>query len=251
MPTVSAGNRLHRPTAVAAQGYWETKAVAYDCLHDRLREMLRVIAQRRPARIFDVGCSTGEVARGVTALLPQTRYFGCDISKAAVAKLGRPNVVQCDLNTDGVPFRDQRFDCIVASGICEYVADQQNLLKELARRLTPGGALLASYVNIDHIARRWRRWRGKRSRDNHTWQTLVPLAQFETWLQDAGLRIVERIPTHGRISRTNQVADRFYPTRHLCKWAPGLMSLLAPQVIFVCESSEHPTSPSSGVPSGR
>jgi len=249
--TVSAENRQHRPNAAVASGYWEAKAVAYDCLHDRLREMLRVIAQRRPASIFDVGCSTGEVARGVTALLPQTRYFGCDISKTAVAKLGRPNVVQCDLNVDGVPFGDQRFDCVVASGICEYVADQQNLLSELARRLTPSGALLASYVNIDHIARRWRRWLGKRPRDNHTWQTLVPLTEFAGWLQDAGLRILERIPTHGFISRTSELADRLYPTRHLCKGAPGLMSLLAPQVIFVCERSEQPSATPNVIPAGR
>ena len=39
--------------------------------------------------------------------------------------------------------------------------------------------------------------------------------------------------------------------RHLCKWAPGLMSLLAPQVIFVCESNEQPPSPSSAVRFGR
>lgn len=235
MSTTVTNRRPVRPNAESAQRYWETKAVAYDCLHDRLREMLRVIAERRPASVFDVGCSTGEVARGVIALLPHIRYFGCDISQAAVAKLGRANVVRCDLNADGVPFAGERFDCIVASGICEYVVDQRKFLGELAERLTSGGALLVSYVNVDHLARRWRRWLGKRPRDNHTWHELVSLCQFESWLAEAGLSITARIPTHGRIARTNRLADRLYPTRHICKLAPRLIPLLAPQVIYVAE----------------
>ncbi len=237
MSTVSSGHRVGRLDATDARHYWEAKAVTYDCLHDRLRQMLRMIAQRRPASILDLGCSTGEVARAVTAMLPGVEYFGCDISHAAVARLGRPNVVQCDFNADGVPFRGRKFDCVVASGICEYVVNQGEFLTAVAERLAPRGELLVSYVNIDHIARRWRRWLGKRPRDNATWQPLVPLQQFETLLSAAGLQVSRRLVTHGRITPSSELAERVSPLRLASRLLPGLISLLAPQVIFVCQKT--------------
>lgn len=239
MSTVSSGHGVARPQAADARNYWETKAVAYDCLHDRLRQMLRVIAQRRPGSLLDVGCSTGEVARAVTAMLPGVEYFGCDISHAAVARLNRRNVVQCDLNREGVPFADRRFECIVASGICEYLVDQQAFLSAVAERLAPRGALLVSYVNIDHIARRWRRWLGKRPRDNATWQPLVRLEKFEALLRAAGLHVTHRLVTHGRITPSSELAERASPLRLTCRLMPGLISLLAPQVIFVCQKPSN------------
>jgi SAM-dependent methyltransferase len=235
MATATAQARAGRPDTAAAREYWETKSVRYDCLHDRLRLMLGEIAKRRPATVFDVGCATGEVARGVHELLPSADYFGCDISHAAVAKIGRPNVLQCDLNAQPVPFGGRAFECIVASGIVEYVADQPAFLRQLADRLAPGGMLLVSYINIDHFARRWRRLLGKRSRDNSTWQPLVALPQFESRLRDAGLRLQRRLVTHGRIEVNAGLAARLSPTKLLSGAAPFLAPLLAPQMIYVCQ----------------
>jgi hypothetical protein len=95
--------------------------------------------------------------------------------------------------------------------------------------------LLVSYINIDHIARRWRRLLGKRSRDNSTWQPLVTLARFESLLRSAGLSIERRLVTHGRIEVDSKLAARLSPTKLLCKSAPFLAPLLAPQMIYVCQ----------------
>lgn len=217
----------------AARDYWEQKSVAYDCLHDRLWVMLREVTRLQPRSLLDVGCAAGEVARAVLARCPGIDYYGCDISHAAVAKLGRPNVVQCDLNHTGVPFANRRFDCVVASGICEYVRNQGAFLRQLAERLVPGGHLIVSYVNTGHIARRWRRFLGKRSRDNATWQALVSLPQFETLLANAGLTVQRRIATNGRLTETTNFAAQFSPLRAVCRIAPALLDRLAPQAVYV------------------
>jgi len=219
----------------AARDYWEQKSVAYDCLHDRLWVMLREVARLQPSSLLDVGCATGEVARAVLASCPGIDYYGCDISHAAVAKLGRPNVVQCDLNHTGVPFANRRFDCVVASGICEYVRDQGAFLKQLAERLVPGGHLIVSYINSGHIARRWRRFRGKRPRDNATWQPLVSLPQFESLLENAGLRIERRIATNGRLTKTTDGAAKLSLLRAACQLVPTLLPLVAPQAIYFAQ----------------
>lgn len=236
MATATAGPRTASTGAAAARDYWEQKSIAYDCLHDRLWVMVREVTRLQPKSLLDVGCATGEVARAVLARLPGIDYYGCDISHAAVAKLGRPNVVQCDLNHTGVPFANRRFDCVVASGICEYVRDQGAFLTQLAERLVPGGHLIVSYINTGHIARRWRRFRGKRPRDNATWQPLVPLPQFETLLANAGLTVQRRIATNGRLSKTTDVAARFSPLRAVCGTAPALLGRLAPQAVYVARA---------------
>lgn len=234
MATATAGERNATAGAAAARAYWEAKSVAYDCLHDRLWVMLKEVERVRPASVFDVGCATGEVARAVTARFPGIDYFGCDISHAAVARLGRPNVVQCDLNAGLVPFAGRRFDCVVASGICEYIREQGDFLRQLAERLSARGSLIVSYVNVNHVARRWRRFLGKRPRDNATWQPLVSLAEFESLLSRANLRIDRRIATSGRLAETSNLAAALSPLRAACQAIPNLTPFLAPQVIYHC-----------------
>lgn len=243
----AAVNERAAASQAAARDYWETKSIAYDALHDRLWVMLNEVVRLRPASLLDVGCAAGEVARGVTSRLPGIDYYGCDISHAAVAKLARPNVVQCDLNVTGVPFAHRRFDCVVASGICEYLRDQGAFLRQLADRLSPQGRLVVSYVNVGHFARRWRRLLGKRPRDNSTWQSLVPLTDFEAMLRRANLRVERRIATNGRLGATSELAARLSPLRKVCAVAPAMLGLLAPQVVFVC-SREAPGANASGSP---
>lgn len=229
---------LHPPPLShdAARNYWEANSFKYDCLHDRLRLVAREITKLSPRSVLDLGCSTGRLADELQVRLPRLRYYGCDVSQAAVERINRPHVVQCDLNVDGLPFGDLCFGCVAASGICEYIANLPGFLDEVTRRLNPRGWLVASYFNTRHVKRLLRTLAGRPPARNPCWQELVSPAQFERLLHRAGFTIERRLAARGRIRNSRPaeqlgVADRWQRT-----WpriAP-LAHLLAHQLVYVC-----------------
>ncbi len=232
----SAETSQPRGNVVDSRDYWETKTLKYDCLHDRIRRIIDRVDQMEPRTLLDVGCSTGELARAVGARLPDVTYYGCDISGLAVQRNDSDNVVQCDINAERLPFADRSFDCVIASGICEYVDDLPRFLDQLADRLAARGTLLVTYVNAHHISRLGRMLLGRKPVSNPTWRRLVSLKSFERLLEASGLAIVDQEITSGRIKNTDHHSRSYrngedgpLPSRgwSLPRW-------LARQIIFVC-----------------
>ncbi len=220
----------------AARNYWEVNSFKYDCLHGRLRLVAREIAKVSPRSVLDLGCSTGRLADALQAGLPRLRYYGCDVSQAAVERINRPHVVQCDLNVDGLPFGDLCFDCVAASGICEYIVDLPAFLDEVSRRLNADGSFVASYFNTRHVKRLLRMLAGRPPARNPCWQELVPPAHFERLLRGAGFTIERRLAARGRIKDSQPGEDRGVALRWQRTWpriAP-LAHLLAHQLVYVC-----------------
>jgi SAM-dependent methyltransferase len=54
-----------------------------------------------------------------------------------------------------LPFPDDSFDAVAATGVLEYV-DTRRALDELARVLRPGGRAVVSYPNPDSIYGKWK-----------------------------------------------------------------------------------------------
>jgi SAM-dependent methyltransferase len=221
----------------AARSYWESNSFKYDCVHDRLRLVAREIAALAPSSILDLGCSTGRLARELQASLPEMNYFGCDLSLAAVERIDLPRVVQRDLNEDGLPFGGLRFDCIAASGICEYIVDLPGLLGEVCCRLNPRGWFVASYLNTWHAKRLARVLAGRPPACNPCWQKLMSPVGFERLLLASGFTIHRRLAARGKIKAvrggtTSRIADAW---RRAWPRITPLAHLLAHQLVYVCQ----------------
>jgi SAM-dependent methyltransferase len=75
--------------------------------------------------------------------------------------IGDPHVTVHDLNCDGRPYPSQRFECVVGSGILEYIDDVPRLLRQIYESLQPGGSAVLTYYNMYHYSRRIARYRGR------------------------------------------------------------------------------------------
>ncbi len=147
-----------RPAAARAR--WQREALHYDVRHRRLERIAELVEESlasdapggpRRRRVLDVGCSAGTLGR---MLSEGILYHGCDLSAEAVAAGGSDRLVVHDL-AEGLPaFDGEPYDVIVASGILEYLEDVPALLAGIRERLAPGGRLVVSYFNMDHVSRR-------------------------------------------------------------------------------------------------
>jgi SAM-dependent methyltransferase len=119
-----------------------------------------VSAAAGPAgRVLDLGCGSGDLARRLTDL--GLRVTGCDISERMLEQAERADPagtwVQLDPAWRELPFRAGAFGAVVSSSVLEYVSDPESVLRECARVLAPGGALLCTVPDTRHPVR-WLEW---------------------------------------------------------------------------------------------
>lgn len=177
----------------AGSSAWEHETFAYSRLHARLSIIARHVAALRPADLLELGCGIGVLRQAVLADTdPRVDYWGCDISQSAVETIGDPQVVACDLNRQGIPFAGRSFDCIVGSGVLEYIDDLPALITQLASRLVPDGHLVVSYFNMRHIYRRVQRLAGREPYRHRDWRNDQSPAGFSAMLESAGFEVLER-----------------------------------------------------------
>jgi SAM-dependent methyltransferase len=104
--------------------------------------VFRILTDRPAARLLDIGCGTGFNMEQVRARC-DGQVVGLDLSTDALTfcrSRNLPNLV----GGDGAcsPFRSASFDVIMALDLIEHLDDDQAALRELARLLRPGGALI-------------------------------------------------------------------------------------------------------------
>ncbi|HVS48450.1 MAG TPA: class I SAM-dependent methyltransferase [Candidatus Dormibacteraeota bacterium] len=92
-------------------------------------------------RVLDVGCGGGSVAKAVKRERPDLDVFGCDLSESALKIAGAtPEGVDFRLATaERLPFADGEFDFVWIFDVLEHVEDPEQVLREVARVLKPGG----------------------------------------------------------------------------------------------------------------
>ena len=218
---------------------WERETHAYNVPHRRLGIVVQAALAVAPCTLLELGCGVGVLRSSLRARAPSVRYFGCDIAASAVALISDPDVVQIDLNTDHVPFVGQQFDCIIGSGILEYISDVPNFLSQCRERLKPGGALVLSYYNMFHVWRQYLRWRGREPHRHPTWANDYSFRELRRLFHGAGFRIHREYPAVIGLGHPHTHRDRIMDANvpHLPRRVP-FQSCLAYELVFSCRSRD-------------
>jgi methionine biosynthesis protein MetW len=133
------------------QRFYETHKT--DILHGdhRLSKVVGAVASLTPSprTILDIGCGRGTLLEQLRAQLPDAALFGVDISEntAAATRARGFDARAADVST-GLPFPDERFDCVVFGEVIEHLFDPDAALREISRVLTPNGTAIVTTPNL-------------------------------------------------------------------------------------------------------
>lgn len=123
----------------------------FHALNRRVAHWLRRALRPGPASVLDAGCGTGGLIKALRAANPLWRPTGLDFSpRACELARQRTGAEITEGSITDLPFAGGQFDAIVSADVVCQVEDGGRALREFARCVRPGGAVL---VNVP--AFRW------------------------------------------------------------------------------------------------
>ena len=120
--------------------------MTYRPLHDAVMQEMR---GRRPRRVLDIGCGTGQLTTRISTELRKPFVVGCDFSGGMLGHAAARRADVCWVQGDAcrLPFSSGSFDVIVSTEAFHWFPDQNAALREFRRVLVPGGLLMLALVN--------------------------------------------------------------------------------------------------------
>jgi 2-polyprenyl-3-methyl-5-hydroxy-6-metoxy-1,4-benzoquinol methylase len=119
-------------------------------LDHRLKLVVAMVEELRPARLLDVGCGRATLLNELAGRLPGTGLAGVDVRDEAT---GPFEYRSADL-TAGLPWPDNSFEVVTFGEVIEHVPDPDALLAEIHRVLVPGGQMVITTPNMVSWANR-------------------------------------------------------------------------------------------------
>jgi ubiquinone/menaquinone biosynthesis C-methylase UbiE len=119
------------------------------------RETLRRMPMTSTTRVLDVGCGTGELLRRLRAKYPGAVLAGLDPVPEMLAVARDKLSGQEDLRVgyaDSLPWAAATFDVVVSCNMFHYITHPVEALREMARVIRPGGALVLTDWCDDYLA---------------------------------------------------------------------------------------------------
>jgi SAM-dependent methyltransferase len=127
----------------------EPRTLEAENLLSRQRLAIELLARAvpAPARVLDVGCATGELARRLTAY--GYDVWGVDVAEPMIARARERFGADRFEVGDGerLPYGPDRFDAVVCLGVIEYQRRDEDMLAEIRRVLRAGGCAVLSTPN--------------------------------------------------------------------------------------------------------
>ena len=135
---------------MSLEDYYRGNVTYISRVDPRLRQIIDLLAARRPEVILDLGCGRGFLLehladKGLTGLI------GVDVFDDVHPD--RWEYRKGDV-TQRLPAEDASIDCVIAGEIIEHVPNPDDLLREVRRVLVPGGLLVISTPNLVSWANR-------------------------------------------------------------------------------------------------
>lgn len=118
-------------------------------------EMLEFLPQN-PKTFLEIGCGAGSFGELVKQH-HDCEYWGMELDPGAAAyaeqRLDKVFVGTAEEVFAQAP--DAYFDCFVANDVLEHLVDPYSLLRQVKKKLKPGGVVTASIPNIRHFETLW------------------------------------------------------------------------------------------------
>ncbi|MCX8037310.1 MAG: methyltransferase domain-containing protein [Candidatus Sumerlaeia bacterium] len=200
--------KASRPAKPAAAGetygqfrthYWPPTALW------RTAECLRLSPADWTGRVLDLGCGDGFFARQMAADDGWVQWFGADHDSRTLRRSRNPLLPTRSVCAEAgrLPFSGAVFDCVLANCVLEHVGDLEGALREIARVLKPGGALIFSVpsarfhsmlrmprllhrIGLGRVGNSYVRLIHRLFNHRH----ILPLDQWASRLESVGLRLV-------------------------------------------------------------
>ncbi|MBO1413383.1 methyltransferase domain-containing protein [Streptomyces sp. FH025] len=179
-------------------GYWDTpeSGLTYDEATDRLTDiMTERLRIGSGARVLDVGCGVGAPAVRI-ARLKGAEVTGISVSREQVDRaeaLARATALQGRVtfrraDAMRLPFADDSFDAVLAIESMPHMPDREQVLRETARVLRPGGRVV-----LTDFYRRTAPSPTVHPLRKTMGSTTVPLDDYPAILRASGLEFVEML----------------------------------------------------------
>jgi 2-polyprenyl-3-methyl-5-hydroxy-6-metoxy-1,4-benzoquinol methylase len=110
-----------------------------------------------PTNVLEIGCAAGATGLFVKKRFPGCRYTGIELDPGfcATAATRLDRCIQCNLDEAGALGRaldGNPFDLVICADVLEHLYDPWRILHELLGLMSPGGTLIASLPNLQHIS---------------------------------------------------------------------------------------------------
>lgn len=113
-------------------------------------------------RILDIGCGKGRYLKNLIDDLPDSQYYGVDISKNVIAEKTNQNIVWEEGSLTHIPFRDNNFAMAYTCEALEHAVDIKSAIREMARVVRPDGRIVIVDKNITALGTleicEWEQW---------------------------------------------------------------------------------------------
>lgn len=139
----------------------EARAHTYQ-LRGRFKFAYERLVQSQPKRWLDLGTGNGFLPRVARPALNGVHITGTDFAENALAEAtSLDEKVLVDMDHEDLPFPDESFDFITCLEVIEHLIFPERAIDEMARVLKPGGRVVITVPNIQHVEYLFQLLRGK------------------------------------------------------------------------------------------
>ncbi|NOZ63500.1 MAG: class I SAM-dependent methyltransferase [Caldiserica bacterium] len=129
--------------------------IAFLATRNALKSLLEEI---RGKRILDVGCGNGIITEFLTA---SNEVLGLDFSFSMLKMAEKKNFIPILGGASHLPFKSNTFDCVLGIGLLQYIENEAEVVREMARVTKPRGTIILSLLHKNSLIRELIEWTGK------------------------------------------------------------------------------------------
>lgn len=109
--------------------------------------LVQMMNDLRGKKVLDLGAGTGRMIHHLRNL--GANVVAADLSEKMLKKLHKkyPDIETIVADIEGLPFKDESFDCVLASFVIVHLKYLDKAFEEVYRVLKPGGAFFVTNIN--------------------------------------------------------------------------------------------------------